>query len=94
MATRQRIFKTDRSNTGYTATLAKGVVTVRINNNGAQGNNAIVGIYDPEKHLWQNDNGRKVLPCSIKKQIERAFKPLDVEIAEQNHKAKLRASST
>lgn len=94
MAVKQRVFKTDRSNASYTATLAKGVVKVCVNNNGAQGNNAVVGIYDPERHLWQNDNGRKVLPCSIKKQIERAFKPLDVEIAEQNHKAKLRAFST
>lgn len=92
MTTKQRTFKVDRGNTAYTATLAKGVVTVRIKDNGAQGNSAICGTYDPEKHLWYNDNGRKVIPCSIKNQVEKIFKPLDITIAEQKAK-KERAKS-
>ena len=91
MATKTKSFKKDRGNTTYTATLSKGIVTVRIKNNGAQGNNAICGTYSPEEHLWYNDGGRKILPCSIKKQVEEAFKPLDIEIAKQNAKKAKRA---
>lgn len=86
MAIKQRTFKKDRGNTIYIATMTNGVVTVRINNNGAQGNNAICGTYNPEEHVWYNDSGRKVLPCSIKKQVEAVFKPLDITVAEQKAK--------
>ena len=80
MTVKRKTFKKDRSNTTYTTILSKGIVTVRVNNNGAQGNNAICGTYDPMRHSWCN-SGRKVIPHDIKTEIEEAFKPHNLMIS-------------
>ena len=77
MTAKQKMFTNKRDK--YIATLKDDIVTVRVSSFAAQGNSRICGVYDIGKHCWYNDTGRKVLPCSIKNQIERLFKPLDLE---------------